>query len=198
MIKRTDTLPEGYAPIYSVDLQKNKKMMLLVNAIAIALAAALAVPAAIFVPISSLFEMESGIGVYFLRFGVLLFGSLLYIVLHECVHGAVMKLLGTKRVKYGFTGMYAFAGSDDYYGKLPYIIIALAPVLLFGVIFGILSAALDGAWFWVVWILEISNISGAAGDFFVSFKFLSLPADILVRDFGVGMTVYSRKEENAQ
>ena len=26
-----------------------------------------------------------------------------------------MKLCGTKKIKYGFTGLYAFAGSDDYY-----------------------------------------------------------------------------------
>ena len=36
------------------------------------------------------------------------------------------------------------------------------------------------------------NIAGAAGDFYVVWRFAAMPPDILVRDAGVGMTVYSR------
>ena len=42
-----EKLPEEYHEIYSVDLQKNKKIALLVNALAIVIAAAMAVPAAL-------------------------------------------------------------------------------------------------------------------------------------------------------
>ena len=37
-------------------------------------------------------------------------------------------------------------------------------------------------------------MAGAAGDAFVTVKFASMPKDILVRDDGVGMTVYSKSE----
>ena len=37
------------------------------------------------------------------------------------------------------------------------------------------------------------NISGAAGDLYVSWKFTKLPADILINDVGVSMTVYSKE-----
>ena len=36
-------------------------------------------------------------------------------ILHEIVHGIAMRICGTKKVKYGFTGLYAFAGSKDFY-----------------------------------------------------------------------------------
>ena len=43
-----------------------------------------------------------------------------------------------------------------------------------------------------VYIIQIANISGAAGDYFVTFKFSRFPKDILVRDSGTAMRVYSR------
>lgn len=191
-MRSVSTLPEGYTEIYSVDLQKNKKMAVTINAIAIAIAAVMVVPALFLVPISTLFDMESGIGAYLLRFGVLALGSVAYIILHELVHGITMKLFGTKKIKYGFTGMYAFAGSDDYYGKLPYITIALAPIVVWGIVLAVLCLLVPCEWFWVVYFIQITNISGAAGDLFVTARFSRFPADILVRDYGVGMKVYSK------
>jgi len=43
----------------------------------------------------------------------------------------------------------------------------------------------------VIFFLQITNISGAAGDIYVAAKFSRFPADILVKDTGVDMTVYS-------
>ena len=43
----------------------------------------------------------------------------------------------------------------------------------------------------MVWILQIANVSGAAGDVYVTLRLLRLPRDLLVRDTGVAMTVYS-------
>ena len=190
-MKAHETLPEGYRELCSIDLQKNKKTMLLVNAAAIIIAVAMVVPACFYVPISALFDMENGFAGYIIRFASIAVLSVLYIVLHELVHGIAMKLCGTKKVKYGFTGMYAFAGSEDYYDKKAYVFIALAPVVLWGIVLAIINPFVPAEWFWVVYLIQISNISGAAGDFFVTLKFSRFPKDILVRDYGVGMTVYS-------
>jgi len=190
-MKSTRTLPEGYKKIYSVDLQKNKKMLLAVNGLALLITVAMIVPVCFYIPMITLFDMEKGILLYILRFAVLLLGGVVYIILHEFVHGIAMKLCGTKKIKYGFTGMYAFAGSDDYYSKKPYIFIALAPVVLWGVVLLAINLLVPTEWFWVVYFIQIGNISGAAGDFFVTFKFSRMPSDILVKDYGVGMEVYS-------
>ena len=122
-MKAVEILPEEYKEIYSVDLKNNKKLMLVVNLLAIAIGAALAVPMLFLVPFSTLFDMEDGLGNYLIRFAALMVLEILYIVLHELVHGVAMKICGTKKVKYGFTGVYAFAGSNDYYDKKAYIFI---------------------------------------------------------------------------
>lgn len=57
-----------------------------------------------------------------------------------------MKAFGTKKVKFGYTGVYAFAGSNDYYTKGAYLIIALAPVVVWGVVLAVLNAIVRSAW----------------------------------------------------
>lgn len=191
-MKALNTLPEGYREIYSIDLQKNKTMAVIVNLIAVVITVAMIVPVHFIIPITNLLSMEDGMTAYFFRLGTLLVLMIVYMVLHELVHGVAMKMCGTKKVKYGFTGMYAFAGSDDYYNKKAYIFIALAPIVLLGIIIGIVNLFVPIEWFWVVYFVQITNLSGATGDLFVSFRFSRLPRDILVKDYGVGMVVYSK------
>lgn len=194
-MKAVSQLPDGYREIYSVDLQKDKKLSLLVNGLATLIGVLLAVPMHFIVPISTLFDMSQGMGAYFLRFGVLMVAMVAYMVAHELIHGAAMKLCGTKRVKYGYTGLYAFAGSEDYYDKAAYLFIALAPVVLWGVVLLVLQFCVPTSWFWVVYLVQITNLSGAAGDYYVTARFSRLPKNILVRDSGVSMCVYSDAEE---
>lgn len=193
-MKAVRTLPEGYQEIYSVDLKKDKKAAVIVNAAAIVIAVLLCVPMHFYIPITTLYDMQSGLGAYIMRFVALFLLMIAYMVLHELVHGVAMKMCGTKKVKYGINGLYAFAGSEDYYGKKAYIFIALAPVVLWGIVLAVINAFVPEAWFWVVYLLQVINLSGAAGDLFVTVKFSRFPKDILVRDYGVGMTVYSEMQ----
>ena len=192
-MKAFDSLPEGYEEIYSIDLQKNKKIALFVNFLAVIIAVLLIVPMAFLVPVSTLFDMQKGLSNYILRFVVLLVLMILYMVLHEFVPGVAMKICGTKKIKYGFTGLYAFAGSNDYYDKSSYTFIALAPVVLWGFVLALINFFVSAEWFWIVYIIQIINLSGAAGDFFVAVKFSRLPKEILIKDHGVGMTVYAKE-----
>lgn len=184
-MKAFDMLPEGYNPIFSVDLQKDKKMALLINALAGIIAVLLIVPMVFTVPLNGAFSDGKFIAVALL--------IVVYTVLHELVHGIAMKLCGTKKVKYGFTGLYAYAGSDDYYDKKGYIFIALAPVVLWGVVIAVVNFIVPTEWFWVVYLLQVINLSGASGDFYVTFKFSRMPKDILIKDHGTGMNVFSKE-----
>ncbi len=192
-MRAVKNLPEGYKEIYSLDLQNDKKLALIVNLIGLVVSVLMIVPMNARVPITALFDMEGGLGNYTVRFVSLMVLMVLYLVLHEAVHGVAMKMCGTEKIKYGFTGLYAFAGSDDYYGKGAYIFIALAPVVLWGIVLAIINPMVPAEWFWVVYFIQIANVSGAAGDLFVTARFARLPDDILVRDSGVAMTVYSPK-----
>lgn len=189
-MKAIEALPENYGEIYSLNLQKDKRTAVIVNLLAFAIAAVMAVAMNFLVPVTSAFDMSEGIAGYFLRFAALIILMVLYMVLHELVHGIAMKLCGTKRVKYGFTGLYAFAGSEDYYDKKSYIFIALAPIVLWGTVLTAVNFFVPTEWFWIVYMIQLINISGAAGDLFVAVKFSRLPKDILIQDSGVSMRVF--------
>ena len=46
-------------------------------------------------------------------------------------------------------------------------------------------------WFWVVYLIQAFNVSGAAGDLYATVLFARLPKHILVQDTGTAMTVYA-------
>ncbi len=188
-MKSQATLPVGYKEILSVDLQKDKRLMLAVNGAAIAIAAIMAVIGIMIRPISLSLGSE-GLNRLMISLVIISVGTVVYMVLHEAVHDIFMRCFSEVKPHFGFTGIYAYAGSDAYYGKLPYIIIALAPVVIWGIVLLVLNIFIP-AFFWPIYFIQITNISGAAGDFYVTLKFMKLPADILVRDTGVSMTVYA-------
>lgn len=189
-MKAIGVLPEDYGEIYSLNLQKDKRAAIIVNLLALAIAAVMAVSMNFFVPVTSVFDMSGGIVRYFLRLAALIVLMVLYMVLHELVHGIAMKLCGTKRVKYGYTGLYAFAGSEDYYDKKSYIFIALAPIVLWGTVLAAVNFFVPTEWFWIVYMIQLINISGAAGDLFAAVKFSRMPKNILIQDSGVSMRVF--------
>ena len=189
-MKAIGVLPEDYGEIYSLNLQKDKRTAIIVNLLALAIAAVMAVSMNFFVPVTSFFDMSGGIVRYFLRLAALIVLMVLYTVLHELVHGIAMKLCGTKRVKYGFTGLYAFAGREDYYDKKSYIFIALAPIVLWGTVLAAVNFFVPTEWFWIVYMIQLINISGAAGDLFAAVKFSRMPKNILIQDSGVSMRVF--------
>ena len=185
-------LPQGYREILHIDLKKDNKLMLIVNALALVIGVVVVAVSCIFVPVTTFFDYDN-LPATLVKLVVLSVGFIAYMVLHEAVHGIAMKRYCTAKVRYGFTGMYAFAGSDAYYCRKHYIIIALAPIVVWGIVLGILNFVVPTSWFYVVYFLQVGNISGAAGDLYVTWRFRKLPEDILVRDTGVAMTVFSAK-----
>lgn len=185
-------LPDGYRKLMDIDMMNNKKEMLLVNGAGVLLMVLCIVPAALQVPITALFDTSDMLA-YALRFLTLAGGTVLYIVLHELVHGIFMWHYTRTKPRYGFTGIYAYASSDAYFCRTHYLIIALAPVVIWGIVLAILSAVANPAWFWVVYFIQMTNISGAAGDFYVTVRLLRMPPDILITDSGVAMQVFCRQ-----
>ena len=186
-------LPQGYEVIRSVDLQKDKKAMLTVNGIALVLTLVL------FVIMNSIYSMPKWIdsslenGTFLFQLIALAIAAIAYIILHEITHGITMKCFGGKEVRYGFTGMYAYAGSqNDWFSRNAYICIALAPLVVWGIIFFVLPFLFPN-YTWVFWFLQIFNVSGAAGDMYVTWLSTKMPASVYVRDTGVDMAFYDKK-----
>ena len=59
-MKAIGVLPEDYGEIYSLNLQKDKRTAIIVNLLALAIAAVMAVSMNFFVPVTSVFDMSGG------------------------------------------------------------------------------------------------------------------------------------------
>lgn len=181
-----EQLPANYKKIKDIDLQKNKKQAAVVNIFALLIAVIMVLFGNVWQSMNGIFKDVFSL-LFLLLFIIAVF---VYLVLHELVHGVFMKQYSKQKVHYGFTGLYAYAGSDAYFNKKQYLIIALAPVILFGLLFLALDIFLPFSCHWFVYLLQVMNISGAAGDLYVSVLVLKSPKDILIHDTGVAMTFY--------
>lgn len=193
-MKAISSLPDGYEEIFSVNLAKDKKIALGLNLSAVLVALIMAIPMHFHISIITLFDLSEGLIPYILRSAVLLVCAVAYIILHELAHGITMKYFGCKKVKYGYNVLYAYAGSDEYFDKKSYVVIALAPVVFWGIVITVINVFVPENWFWVVYLIQIFNITGAAGDIYVTIKFSKMPDDILINDTGVSMTVFSKNK----
>lgn len=187
-----EKFPDGYYYLDKLDLQKNKSLFWLVNLLSLLLLiAVVAVGCFIVNPLTIPNDKNLLIGL-----AVFIVSLIAYIFLHEAVHGIFMYSFSKVKPKYGFAGWAAYAGSSAYFDKPSYMIISLAPLVTFGIIFGVLAGVFHtGIWFWVLWGLQAMNFSGASGDIFVFFKMFTYPKDIQVNDTGMAMTIFRRKTE---
>lgn len=184
-MKATVQLPENYRELMTIDLEKNKKQFILVNALSLVIAAAVLLPIWLLAPKDAEFIPDV------LSAALLIAGIFVYVILHEAVHGVCFWLFSRQRPRFGWKSAYAYSASDAYYPKRPYLTIALAPVVLWGVVLAVLAAVLPAGCYWTVQLIQLMNISGAAGDLYITWLLCRMPKDILVQDAGVAMQVYA-------
>ena len=185
-----EALPEGYAEAEKIDLVKNQKQMLLVNGLAILLAVLMVVCGILCQPEGAATIFKEKPLQTALQCLVICIGIAVYLVGHEAVHGMFMWHYSRIRPHFGLSFTYAYAGSGCYVARGAYLIIALAPVVLWGILLGVLTLLVPAEWFWVVWAVQIMNISGAAGDLYVFARILRMPQTVLAQDTGTAMTVF--------
>ena len=192
-MKSVQTLPEVYTERFHVNLQEDKKTAMWINvSAAVLMIVLLVIGHFCFVPFTKFTFVDEGISLGLIKLAVLLGGYIAYIILHELTHAAAMKSAGAKNLRFGFTGLYAYAGSlEDYFDKSAYIITALAPLVVWGIVFTVLLILVPENWFWIVYFLQVGNIVGAAGDVYITFKTIKMPKSVLIKDTGIEMFIYS-------
>ena len=181
----------GYKECTKIDLVKNKKEALLVNIYGIIIMVVMAV----FIPLLIMggiieFNLETTFPIFFI---VLLISLILYIPLHEIVHGIVLKKYTDEKLSFGWKLVYAYCGSKEaVVDRKKYYAVALAPLLVFSVVFislMVLNPSLSLVWY----VMEIMNVSGSVGDIYVSIKLRKEKSrDILITDSGTDMSFWSR------
>lgn len=186
------SLPENYELVRTIDLDKNQKEKNIVTILSLVLLVVVFVLGFVLrSPVSVMAAITQPVML------VALPAFLVYLILHEAVHGAFMWYFSKKKPHFGISLQYAYAGSDAYFRRTPYLIIALAPFVVWGLVFGIIALMLDSVWFWLFWFLEAGNASGAAGDLYVFYVISRMPENVLVQDDGISMRIYApagRKE----
>lgn len=186
-MKSTKELAEGYKESISIDFKNNKKQLITVNVLCVIIAIAMLAPAIIIRGFSDT-DLTDLIVASIITFG----GIFLYIILHELTHGLFMIIFGCRRPRFGFSLLYAYAGADFYFSKWHYIVIALSPVILLGGVLLFLNILLPPLYFFPIYFIQVMNISGSTGDFYVTARLLKAPRNTLVYDTGVALRVYSK------
>ena len=185
-----DAEARGWRKIGGIDLVENKKEALLVNISCIVLMLLMCA----LIP----FFVKDGFLSYFSNAGflqpiALFFAIFLYIPLHEIVHGIVLKFFTDEKISFGWKGVYAYCGSKEaMLSSYEYFLVALAPALVFTLIF-LPPTFIFPSWSLFWYFLEIINISGSVGDFYVVIKIWGKRKDnILISDSGTSMTIWSK------
>jgi len=180
-------IPNGYELYKKIDLAKDTKVAILVNAISLLIAFVVGVIGVVII-VSQNLLLNINISPVDV---ILLFGAIiLYITLHEAIHGICFKIFSGKWGNFGYKFLYFYAGSKAFYKKREYLIIGLAPIVLFGIIFLLLNIFLPPSKFIFFYILQIINLSGGAGDLYIAILMKKLPKDAIFRDHGISIEIY--------
>ena len=182
------TFPKGYRQIEVMDFVRNRKQLLTVNISAIAVSVVMVVAALLLRPFSPTWEfLKANWWAWLAAAGM----YLIYIPLHELTHGILMHILSGVKPKYGFQLCYAYAGSHVYFDRFSHNLIALAPLALWGIVLFILERTLPVHWFWLLYFVQISNVSGSMGDVYCVLHLARLPREILIQDTGTRMRIFA-------
>lgn len=184
-MKALKQLPNGYRKALQLDLEANKSLRIKISAAAVLICLFMGIYGDSIQPIERYFRGSLNQVAY------AFLGIILYMILHEMVHGLFMWIFGRSPARFGLSMPFTCARSEIYFSKLQYIIIALAPVVIWGlVLWALCRYNLKTDWFWTFYFIEMVNLSGAVSDIYVAFKFLDLSRDVLVRDEGPAINVY--------
>ena len=187
MVWHEKELPPGYREVFAVDAG-NKRVGLLLNL----LAAAIDLPI-LAVSLVLIRPWESG-APRPRQLLILLAALVVYIVLHELVHGAAYKIMTREKLSFGLTLSVAYCGVPNIYCyRLTSLISLLAPFTLFLPVFLLPAILLPDAWDRFVWAVMLAmHVGGCAGDLYNTFLFLFRFRDprTLTRDFGSKQVFY--------
>lgn len=180
-------LPQDYKLIESIDLVKDKRALRALSRGFLAISILGILLGHVFSP-HNIFRMGFrnllALGIFYV----------VNIIVHELIHGITIKIITGFKVEYGFNWQYAYAGNKEaYFNRPTYITIALAPVLILGIVYHLLLIYAPSSYFWVFYLLQLLNISGALGDFYMVWVTMKMPKDLLVNDSGFVMKFYSKE-----
>ena len=200
-MKSTQTLPENYRCIGSIDLLNNTSALLQLNLWGLVL---FVLSAGLFTVILFALRTEdirqglvlgiSGIGGVVQAILVVLAVTAAMIVLHEAAHGVCFWIFTGAAPKFAFKGAYAYAAAPDWYlPKYAYLVAALAPLVLLSLVGVALMLVVPPGAFVVLLLFLVTNASGAIGDLWVVGWLLRQPDSCYANDHGDAVSLYVKR-----
>ena len=189
------TLPEGYREVKVVDA-KEKKTSVVFTLCSLLLTALPLIPVLLTFGGLRFLHEEYGRTRMLAADGVFLVSMVLYIVLHELVHGAAYKALTHQKLTFGFTLIVAFCGVPDVYTSRKTALIALlAPFVTFSVILIPLTIwfySFNRLYYLLSGILFAIHFGGCIGDLYMTYLLLFKFRDprTLMNDTGPKQTIF--------
>lgn len=180
------TLPKGYRYAGTMDFTRNRAQIMAVLKIAIALTA---IPLVIGLIVALPRPSFAGFVDTWYLWAAMIAMLIAYIPLHELTHGVAMYAMSGVKPTFGIRLPYAYAGSTAWFDRKSHVVTALAPLVVWGVILQILIAVLPDRWFWPLWAVQISNLSGSSGDIYCAWALLRMDGQLLIQDTGTRMRI---------
>jgi hypothetical protein len=190
------SLPEKYLEIASIDLSKDRKLLLILNIIGIILfflfgwfflhLAKIRNP--------SIQDMSIPINIWLII--IFFIASIITFLLHEIVHGIFFWFFTRSIPRFGFKGAYAFAAAPGWYiRRNPYFVIGLSPIIIISLVGLLLLPAAPAFLVTPLLIILTVNASGAVGDLAVCIWLTRFPPQTLILDHGDAIILFNLKED---
>lgn len=115
----------------------------------------------------------------------------LSILSHELIHGIFFRRYSPGKIRYGFTGIFAYAGNPGMaYPKKEYTVCALAPAVILTAAFALLCLFTRSGWFVVLYWTMVMHLGSCAGDVYMVWLLRGLPEETRIEDTGLCMSIY--------
>lgn len=182
----TTELPADYRFHTEVDLKANKKVATTIQLAFVAVAVAVVMAGLAFVlelPLSSSWNAWATAA------GTVA-ACLTYMAVHELTHVAFLRMFSEARPTVKLRFPYLITGSQAYFNQRTFVVVALAPSVIWGVVLIVLLLTLPPQFFLTVYIVTALNFASSAGDYFQAYAFARLPTAALIQDDGAATRVY--------
>lgn len=185
--------PEGFKNKKTIDLKADKKLWLSINGAALAAAAALVLLGCLYEPVTRFFD-AAGAWRLLLRFVLLLVGMGVYFFLNEYIRRFMIEKVTGKAALVVREKPCVFTAPARCLAVKEYLKISFAPVLALGALLLLLMLILPAKLFWQVYIIQIINLAGAAGDVYTAYMLLKMKKDVQIEDDVTSITIWSKNQ----
>lgn len=180
----TGTLPAGYQAKRTFDMAKDKQLNTVIQFLFLFITGVL-IGFALWVGLPLSTDLNP-----FSSFLVTVLLVFIYMALHELTHALFIKIFSGTLPSFRIRFPFLSVGSEAVFKQSHFIVIALAPVLLWGALLIIMLFIIPERSFLSIFIVMIVNFAGSGGDYVQAYIAFNSPAYTLFQDNGKETTLF--------